>query len=659
MHLAVMSARADTPTAGVVAEVWAEVLDLPEVGTDDNFLECGGHSLLATRVIARLRDRLGVVLTADALLDSGSLGEFSELVDAAQGGLQPAAAASTRTEADEGGERVLAPTQERLWFVHRLAPQSPAYTVLTVERVHGPVSPEHLRTALLAVSQRHEVLRWTFPGHAGRPQVVVNPPAAPLRVDDLRGRPEPERTAAAERILAEEAADPVDLEQGPMWRVRLVRLADDEQLLIFAVHHIVFDGWSIEVLYRDLSAAYAAVAAAGGHPAALPPLGYGYADYARERRSDLEGDGFAEQLAYWRERLAGVPLVLDLPRDRARPAVQTYRGAEESAILPDTVAAELHDLARACGVTPFVPLLSGFGLLLGRLAGVDDLLVGTPVAGRSRTEHEDLVGFFVDTVPVRIDLTCAPTGRDLVRRVGESLRGALAHQELPFHRLVEELAPPRDPSRSPVVQVLFNGYTYAEANLSLPGTSSEPVDPPLTGSLFDLTMYADERGGGPLRSGHAGQLQLRLVYNPDLYDEDRMQALLAQYVRLLGTLVAQPDEQAAAYPLAAPADEPAAPADDYGAPDLREGLGSGLHLDPTAVAVADGHRTLHYGELDLHAHRLASALGAAGVGPGDVVAIWAGRTVALPVALLGVLRAGVAFTVLDPSYPHSPLAPHH
>ncbi len=631
-----------TDSDHVVAEVWAEVLRLPEVFDDDNFLELGGHSLLATRVLARLRDRLGVHLTADSLLDAADLRQFCDLV------AEAGAAATSVQLAVPGDELVLAPTQERLWFVHRIAPQSAAYNIVTVEHLHGPVAVEAFRAALLAVSERHQALRWRFPAPEGRPVVVVDDASAPLRVDDVRHLAPVDRAAAVERITAEEASTPVDIERDTVWRVRLVRLAEDDNVVVFTVHHIAFDGWSVDVLYRDLVRAYGQIVA--GRVPTFSPLPADYADYARERQLWLDSPECAEQAAYWRERLAGAPAVLDLPADHARPPVQTYSGAEERTLLPAAAAEGIHRLARRSGVTPFVPMLAGFGLLLGRLAGVDDLVIGTPVAGRPRTEHEDLVGFFVDTVPVRIDLAGAPTGRELVARVGQSLSGALAHQELPFHRLVDELSPPRDPSRNPVVQVLFNAYTFAKADLSLAGTLSESMRPPLPGALFDLTMYVDERDG---------ELQLHLVYNPDLFDRPRMTALLEQFAGVLGALAERPDEASATYSLAsdasvAPAGRPSSSATSV--PTLLDGLEAGLRRRPVALATVDAERALSHAELDAHADRLAGALRASGVGPGSVVGVWATRTVAIPAALLGVLRAGAAFCVLDPAYPASRLA---
>ncbi|HLL48047.1 MAG TPA: condensation domain-containing protein, partial [Longimicrobiaceae bacterium] len=437
-----------------------------------------------------------------------------------------------RQRSEQPRRAALSSGQQRLWLLDRLRPGNAIYVISRAFRLTGALDVDALERALAEVVRRHEALRTVFAEREGEPEQVVAP-AAELRlaVEELGGLPAAEREAAALRRVREESVRPFDLERGPLFRAGLLRLDAEEHVLALCMHHIVSDGWSMGVLLRELEALYGAFAR--GEPSPLAELPIQYADYAVWQRDQLTGAALEEQLAYWRERLAGAPAVLELPTDRARPAEQGFRGALERRELPGELLGELKGVARREGATLFMVLAAAFQLLLSRWSGQEEVVVGTPVAGRTRAETEGLIGFFVNTLALRGDLGGEPSFRELLGRVRESTLGAFAHQDLPFEKLLEELAVERSLRHSPVFQVMINLFDRVEADAHLPGLRVDALPPPPDpGAKFDLTLYVQK---------HAGGIVFELVYNADLFTRARAAEMLGQLHHLLAQAARDPD----------------------------------------------------------------------------------------------------------------------
>ena len=538
--------------------------------------------------------------------------------------------------------------QRRLWFVHQLEPESPSYNVTTALQLSGKLDVPALARSLATLVARHEALRTTFRLAEGEPVQVVAPELPlELPVTDRSAVPAADREDEVRRLIQEEVRRPFDLERGPLLRARLIRLAPDEHALILIVHHIVFDGWSAGVLSRELSECYRAFAA--GEAPRLPELSVQYADYAVWQREWLTGEAIQQQLAYWRGRLAGAPAVLELPTDFARPRVQSYRGATEKRLLSRGLLEKLEELSRQEGATLFMTLLAGFQLLLSRYTGQDDIVVGSPIANRNRSELEHLVGFFVNSLALRADLSGDPTFRELLRRVRAVALGAYAHQDLPFERIVEELQPDRIRDRNPFFQVMFALQNAPRAPLKLEGLTLRSL-PRRTGtSKFDLTLHMHQTSKG---------LTATLEYNTDLFEPGTITRMLDHLERLFEEVVADPDRRLSAIPLLT-VDQRREILVEWNRTDRVFPADRCVHQlfenqaaqRPDAVAVEDGSESLSYRELNRRANRIARYLRRCGVGPEARVGVALERSADLVVALLGVLKSGGAYVPLDPSHP--------
>ncbi|MEV5560418.1 amino acid adenylation domain-containing protein [Nonomuraea wenchangensis] len=603
-----------------VAAAWAEAFGSgAEPGPEDDFFASGGHSLVAMRLAALLRAGLGKEIEVRDVLAGRTVAGIARLAE-----LAPPA----RDEPLAAAPAALSAVQRRMWFVERLAPGTPAHNIAMAQRLSGPLDVAALRAALAAVAERHEVLRWRVPESGGVPAVAVSPPGpVPLPVEDVTEAEVGER-------LAEEARLAFDLAAGPLWRARLLRIAAGEHVLAITAHHLVFDGWSQRVLYDDLGRAY--------REAALTPLRTSFGGYTAYL-GDRDGEA---SLEWWRRHLEGAPAVLDLPRDHPRPAVQTFEGAGAAAEAEGSVSDGVRALAARLGSTPYAVLLAAFGQVLRRLTGQHDLIVGAPVADRRDPAFHPLVGCLVQVLPVRLRVEDGASFAAHVTRCQETLSGALAHLDVHLERLVDRLGPGRDLSRNPLVQVLFNMYDFAEPRLELPGVTAVPLPPGLPGALFDLTLYAGERDG---------RYVLQAAYNPRLFRRERIEELLAGYLRLLGDLVAAPElpvRRASLRPL--PGREGVRLPDGtrhlpgWSGPGVVERVVGQAGSDRMAVAGEEG--ALGYAGLVRLAGAVAGSVATA-VEPGAVVAILAARTYELPALMLGVLGAGGRWAVLDPALP--------
>ncbi|HVS00902.1 MAG TPA: amino acid adenylation domain-containing protein, partial [Thermoanaerobaculia bacterium] len=637
-----------TPAEELLADIWAEVLGLERVGVEDDFFELGGHSLLATRVVSRVREVFGITVPLRALFETSTVEGLARRIELEERG----AVLQTIPRADRSAPLPLSFAQERLWLIDQLEPDSARYNLPVVVRMQGRLDVPVFAAALDEIARRHEVLRTTFVLAGESPAQVVAPARRGMPpVVDLGGLPEAERQAETVRLSLEESLRPFDLAAGPLLRVALLRLAAESHIAVVGLHHIVSDGWSIGMLTRELGTLYEAFSA--GRPSPLLELAVQYADFAVWQRGWLQGEALESQLAYWRERLAGAPALLELAADRPRPAVQGLRGASREVRLTADLAAGLRALGRREGATLFMTLLGLFQALLGRRAGIEDLVVGSPIAGRTRSEVEPLIGFFVNTLVLRSDLSGGPGLRELLQRVRESALGAYAHQDVPFEKLVEELAPDRDLGRTPLFQAMFVLQNAPEIVLELPGLCLSRLSLPSGTVKFDLTLTLMESERGLTGS---------LTYSTDLF-EDTTVARLSEHFRLLAEgAVADPDRTLAELPVLTAAErhhlllehnDTAATALDRSLPAM---FAAQAARTPDAPAVADGRESWTYGELAARSARLAHGLQALGVEREVVVGLCLDRSVHLVAAALAVLRAGGAYLPLDPTYPAERLA---
>ncbi|HRC86383.1 MAG TPA: condensation domain-containing protein, partial [Thermoanaerobaculia bacterium] len=531
-------ATIEDPLEELIAGIWQEVLGLPRVGTTVSFFELGGHSLLATQVISRLKSSFGVDVPLRALFANPTVAGLAVALKAAlagrQGGTEPVLSAPRR---QPGQDLPASFAQERLWFLACLAPGSTVYNMPAGLHLLGPLSPRELARALTGLVARHEALRTTFEARDGRPLQRIHPPAAvPLPLVDLSGLEAEGRLERVRELAAREIRRPFDLERGPLLRATLVRMAPAEHALLLSQHHIVSDGWSIGVLLADLGRL---LRLGRGEAAALPELALQYADFALWQRERLQGEALESLLGAWRKRLSGAPPWLELPLDRPRPALQTFHGASFSFELPAPLGNRLEAFARERQATAYMVLLAVFATLLERLSGARDLLIGSPIANRNRAEIEHLVGFFVNTLVMRLRPRPERSLDELSAEVRATTLDAYAHQDLPFERLVEELAPERNPAVSPLFQVMFAVQNALRRPPELPGLEVRRLGRRSTTAMFDLALTFE-----PLEGRWAG----RLVYNTDLFDGTTAQRLAQAFERLLAGSLTHPERPLGSLP---------------------------------------------------------------------------------------------------------------
>ena len=541
-----------TPLEEIVADIWTRVLGLKRVAVNDNFFALGGHSLLATQVISRLHDAFQIDLPLRALFERPTVAGLAEKIAEVQLRNEGLQAPPLRPVAREGN-LPLSFAQQRLWFLDQLAPGSPFYNISRALRLRGPLDSKALFRALDEIIQRHESLRTSFAEDGGMPfqrithfesrplpQVLSVPEAAatrpvPPRLIDLSKVAESEREQRAAQAAAEEIKQPFDLTRDPLLRALLLRLSDDEQVLILTMHHIAADGWSIGVLFRELTTLYAQLAT--NTRGSLPALPVQYADYAVWQRLWLQGEVLEKLVSYWRKQLAGAPFVLELPTDYARPEGQSFRGADQTLALPAQLVIDLKQLSQRAGATLFMTCLAAFQLLLSRFSGQRDLIVGTDVANRNRVETENLIGFFTNLLPLRAKLSADLNFSDLLSQVRETTLEAQAHQDLPFEKLVEELGPARELGRNPLVQVLLV-MNQPAPKIELPQLQVSRFELPLESSRFDLVLFLSES-----ENGLAGFW----LYNPELFAPQTIGRLSAEYEKLLTSVVKDPTARLDAY----------------------------------------------------------------------------------------------------------------
>ncbi|MCP4658511.1 MAG: amino acid adenylation domain-containing protein, partial [bacterium] len=660
------------PIEELLAEIWTAVLEIEQVGAKDNFFERGGHSLLATQVISRIREAFEVELPVQALFEAPTVAELAVVV-------------RTRREEEEGVKAppmvrlprdhrglprdpvLLSFAQQRLWFLDQFEPGSPVYNIPQVVRLSGAISPSVLERVFNEVVRRHEVLRTTFEAVGGRPrQVIAEKLHLPLPVVDLELLPAAVRGSEVRRLAAADELRPFDLTAGPLVRFTLVRLAAEDQVLVLNMHHIASDGWSMGVLIREVTVLYQAFSrdrsfsrdgSAPGRPSPIPELPIQYADYAHWQRQWLAGEVLEAELGYWRKQLAGVPR-LELPTDRPRPTLQSFRGRYLPVAFSEELGGALAALARRPGATLFMILLAAFKTLLSRWTRQQDVVVGSPIAGRTRREIEDLIGFFVNNLVLRSDLSGRPTFDELVTRVRRVTLDAYLHQTLPFERLVEELAPERNLGFNPLFQVMLALQNAPVGGAEQPGLSLEPL--PLQGGTakFELSLLLSGTGRAGL-----------LTYNTDLFDQTTARRFVAHFERVLEGIAVDPERRIGEVALLSAAErhQLLRAWNDVLRPDPRdvvfpELFEAQVEASPEAVAVAcPPQQAVSYRELNRRANRLGARLRELGVGgpasrPDEVVGICLERSAELIVGLLAIFKAGGAYLPLEPEDPPDRLA---
>ncbi|GIV97579.1 MAG: hypothetical protein KatS3mg057_2236 [Herpetosiphonaceae bacterium] len=641
--------RSDTEQ--ILAAIWQELLGIEQAGLDDNFFELGGHSLIATRLISRVRDVFQVELPLHTVFAAPTLAAFATEIERSRAGDHDADT-SPIPIGRRDGPLPLSFSQRRLWFIEQLAPGTPMYNIPHAIRLRGTIDAGVLEQALNTIVQRHAILRATFAMVDGEPRQYIAPELnLPLPIVDLQDLPEEPREAEASRLVRQEAQQPFDLSAGPLIRATLLRLADDDHILLVTMHHIVSDGWSMGIFVQELAQLSQAIAA--GRPAPLPDLPIQYTDYAQWQVEWFQGEVQQQQLDYWRAQLEDAPTLLELPTDRPRPQVQSWRGASHPFTIAPATAAALSRFTQQEGATIFMTLLAAFQLLLHRYSGQDDIVVGVPVANRTRSEVEGLIGFFVNTLALRVDLSGNPSFRELLSRVRETSLGAFSHQDIPFEQLVEELRPERSLSHSPLFQVMFALQNAPQPRIELPDLMVEPFAVETIVAKFDLTLAMETTQEG---------LRGTFTYNTDLFNAATIESMCAHFTALLDAIVADPGRPIGRLPLLSDAERQQllvdwnATALSPDSPLLAHQLVERQVLEqPDALAIASAERQLSYQELNQRANQLAHYLIALGAGPETCVALCLERSPELIIGALAALKAGAAYLPIDPAVPQERL----
>jgi amino acid adenylation domain-containing protein len=640
--------REKRPVEEVIGGIWSEVLGVEEVGLSENFFDIGGHSLLATQVVSRMREALNVEVELRAIFEEPTLEGLSRVVEdkmARTGGAQWKKIEPVSRE----GKLRLSYGQQRLWFLDQMEPGNAFYNVPSGVRLQGELDEKALQKSFSEVVRRHEALRTVFREEEGKAvQVIKGAQEVRLPVIDLREMEEERGREESSRISEEEGREAFDLSKGPLLRLKLIRETDTSQVLLMTMHHIISDGWSSGVLIGEVEQMYEGYTEGG--EVELEELEIQYCDYAEWQREMLRGEVIERELRYWRDRMEGAPGVLELPTDKGRPAVQSYRGGSYGMRLEEELTGGIKRLSRKEGATLFMTMLSAFKVLLMRYSGQTDIVVGTPIANRNRRETEGLIGFFVNMLVMRTKIGGGDSFREVIRKVREGALGAYAHQDLPFERLVEDLQPERSLSHSPLFQVIMvvhNAPTRGRGvvkGLKMSGVGSRSGT-----TKYDVTLEVVDEGG---------RLNVGMSYNRDLYEDESIRRMSVHLCRVIEAAVEDVEQEVGRVRMLSEWEEQQIE-EEWN--DTREENEEEVWIQgmferqveetPDRVALVRGGEHLSYWEVNLEANKLGHYLREQGVGAERTVGVCTGRTAEMVIGILAVLKAGGAYVPMDPGYP--------
>lgn len=636
-----------TPQERIIADIWSELLHVSQIGVYDNFFALGGHSLLATQVVARIRNLFTQELSLRSLFETPTVAGLAYAMEQRRA-IDQDVQVSPIVYRQQVEYLPLSFAQQRLWFLDQLLLGTTLYVLPLFLRINGMLDLVALEKSLHDIARRHEILRTYFVLVDGQPtQQIVEQSSLVLSITDISHLTVKEREQKIQNQMREEEIQPFDLAREPLWRASIVRCQANEYMLLLSMHHIISDAWSTSIFFYELAHFYAYHA--HGKRVNLPSLPIQYADFALWQRQWLQGEVLERQLSYWRHQLTAVPSLLELPLDHVRPPLQTHRGAELSFRLSQELTQRLNVLSRKEGTTLFMTLLAAFALLLASYSGQDDLVIGTPIANRRHTEVEGLIGFFVNTLALRVRLVGNASFRQLLASVREVTLGAYTHQDVPFEKLVEELTPDRHLDRSPLFQVMFVLQNAVSIDPHLADLTLTPLDSQHITARFDLTlMMADT----------AESLQATFEYNTDIFDDITIKRMQAHFQTLLEQAVAQPERRLNQFSLLS-AQEYQQIIHDWNQPsytlpstlDLLAWLEQPAYHTPEAPALLHGQQTLSFCQMHSRANVLAHFLRSRLRSPHSIIGICLPRSLDLPIALLACLKAGVAYLPLDPAFP--------
>ncbi|MGZ5581455.1 MAG: amino acid adenylation domain-containing protein, partial [Methylobacter sp.] len=630
-----------TETEQLLCSLWSQVLRLDVATISANFFAAGGHSLLATQLVSRIRESFDIEMPLRTVFEYPLLREQAEWLDRQQRGSELPAILPLA----EGEPLALSFAQQRLWFLAQLAGQSATYNMPAALRLEGRLDEDALQKALSALIQRHETLHVCFPMVDGNPTVQVNEIYNPLSVTDLSGLADGEQECQIAEWFDRHANSPFDLSTGPLFNAHLLKLGGEQHILLFNMHHIISDGWSTGVMIRDWCRLYDAHLQ--NRQPQLLELAIQYSDYAAWQRNWLQGEVLERQLAYWADKLSGAPELLELPADNPRPAVMSYRGKHLQSTLNSVLTQAIKTLSRKQGVTDFMALLAAFTVFLSRYSGQTDIVIGCPIANRTQSQTENLIGFFVNTLALRMQIDAEQSFSELLTQVRKTALEAYSHQDIPFEALVEKINPSRSLSHSPLFQVMFVLQNAPEEAPDLRGLNITPIESEHATAKFDLTLSADERDGA---------FVCNWEYNTDLFRQETIGLISERFQVLLEGIVAEPEQSIAQLPLLTVAEQQLLQAwnrteNDYPKDrTIADLFQIQAEKTPDAIAVVFEDRQLTYRQLNRQANQLAHYL--LGLKTGNcLVGICVERSLETIVGLLAILKAGAAYVPLDPDYP--------
>lgn len=629
-----------------LAAIWQDILSLERPGVTDSFFDLGGHSLMATQLVSRIRDSFGVELPLRDIFETPTIANQALLVEQAR--LREQSVAPPIEKADRAGDIPLSFSQKRLWFLDQLAPNNAFYNIPGAMKLTGDLNLDAFAQSIQEITRRHEALRTTFSATKGKPRQIIHDDFyGDIEEIDLSDEPEEEKENRAKQMATEEAQKPFDLEHGPLFRIKLLKLHDKEHVVIFNMHHTIADGWSVGVLVSEFARLYNAFSQ--GQPSPLDELPIQYADYAVWQQNWLQGEVLEKQLDFWKENIGVNPPALELPTDRPRPVMQTFVGDSVRSILPKSLADRLNRFCQKEGVTPFMFLLAVFQTMLYRYSGQDDILVGSPIANRTNSDTEKLIGFFVNTLVFKSDFSDNPDFRTLLRTLRETTLDAYAHQDVPFESLVEALQPEREMSHSPLFQVAFILQNAPMKPQQLPNLTISPVEADSKTAKYDLTLNTAETDDG---------LFCHFEYNTDLFYRSTVERMFGHFQIMLQAVLRNPNQRVSELPLMSDDELERSISEwnntDVDYPDhhtVHQLFEEWANKQPDAQAARYGDEFYSYAELNQRANQLAHYLIEKGVGVDSIVGISLERSLHVPVAMLGILKAGAAFLNIDPTYP--------